>query len=56
MRTSFILVMIVGALAGCQSSSGGTASLNASYSATEGCSYYDYSNTGPGVCLGRNWH
>jgi hypothetical protein len=57
MRTFGILALIVTALSACQSS-GGTASLNASYSEPGNCSSsYDYSNTGAGGwCLGRQWH
>ena len=51
------LALIVTALAACQSS-GGSTSLNANYREPSGCpSYaYDYSNTGGGICLGRQWH
>jgi hypothetical protein len=51
------LALIVAALAACQSG-GGTASLNANYREPVGCSSYayDYTNTGSGICLGRQWH
>ena len=56
MKKSGILVLIVAALAACQSS-GGAASLNAGYRESGNCTYsYDYSNTGAGLCLGRQWH
>jgi hypothetical protein len=56
MNRTAILALIVAALGACQSS-GGSASLNASYREPGNCSYsYDYSNTGGGLCLGRQWH
>jgi hypothetical protein len=58
MKTFGVLALIVAALCACQSSGGGTASLNASYPESGSCSSsYDYSNTGAGSwCLGRQWH
>ena len=50
------LALIVAALSACQSS-GGAVSLNANYREAGTCtSSYDYSNTGAGLCLGRQWH
>lgn len=53
MKTFGMLVLIVAALSACQSSGGGTASLNAGYDQPGNCSSsYDYSNTGAGSwCL-----
>ena len=53
-----VLAAIVGAVAACQSSSGGSPSLNTGYSSSfyQGCNTYDYSNTGLGLCPGRQWH
>jgi hypothetical protein len=56
MKTFGIVALIIAALSACQSG-GGTAALNASYRERGTCtSSYDYSNTGAGLCLGRQWH
>jgi hypothetical protein len=56
LRRLCVLAAIVGALAGCQSASGGRASLNANYSSYQACNTYDYSKTELGLCPGRQWH